>query len=256
MARMCAFCPADAVEKGGEHIWDDWLNKTQPKGARYKAGKRFGMNAPFIEYDTASLNEKLPVVCEPCNSGWMSGLTNKFKHKFSGAVLNGEPFTLDRKDAALLAAFTFMKAVVTDHAAIGDTFFARGDRERLRTSMIVPPRARCWFAAYQGDRRFSTKSNVFVVQGDVPPLLGMEFFSHSYVVGKLALQLLAPRWKDIRDFGRSLYTLTPADVWLPAVVSFWPYAGSSLSWPPLQHIADDTIQSFIYRFENPVRVPA
>ena len=128
---MCAFCPADAVEKGGEHIWDDWLNKAQPKKSLFRARKRYAIDSPVIEYDTVGFNEQLPVVCEPCNSGWMSILTHRVKQTFSRAILDGEPFMLDLRDAALFAAFSFMKAVITNHALPDEPFFTRAARERF-----------------------------------------------------------------------------------------------------------------------------
>jgi len=71
MARVCAFCSADAVEKGEEHIWDDWIDRAQPKKSLYRARKRYAIDSPTIEYDTASIGEQLPVVCVQCDSGWM-----------------------------------------------------------------------------------------------------------------------------------------------------------------------------------------
>ena len=256
MSKMCAFCSADAVEKGGEHIWDDWINKAQPKRSLYRARKRYAIDSPTIEYDTANLGEQLPVVCEKCNSGWMSVLTNRIKQTFSGAILDGEPFTLDSRDAALLAAFCLLKAVVTNHALPDDPFFTRAARERLKTSLVVPPFVQCWFAEYQGEFRFSTKNNMSIFR--VSPdghYHGMEFCSHSYVVGKLVLQLLAPRWKRISDRGRGLLMIDPAAKWRPAAVRFWPNDGISLSWPPPKCLGNDAIQLFIKRFGNSFNAP-
>ncbi len=254
---MCAFCPADAVEKGGEHIWDDWLNKTQPKKSRYRARKRYALDAPVIEYNSAKISEQLPVVCEKCNNGWMSALTGKTKQAFSGAMLDAEPFTLELRDAALLAAFTFMKAVVTNHALPGDPFFTRAARERLRTSSAVPAFVQVWFAAFQSVSRMSAKNgmSIFGVNDSDSPYYGMEFCSYSYVVGKLALQLLAPRWKHIHRRGRGLLMLTPPKRWDSAAIRFWPYVGASVSWPPAEYFANDSIQMFIYRFYKSFNAP-
>src|SRR6202158_4370475 len=204
MPKMCAFCPNDAVETGGEHVWDNWLNKELPE-TRYRARKQYTTSSPIIEYDTDSLNEKLPVVCNKCNHGWMSVLSFKVKERFGRAMLDGEPFSLGARDAAILAAFAFMKAAVTNHLAVHEyePFFTRGARETFRTSLAVPPMVKMWFAAFQGEARISTRSNFSVVSTSNPgPIYGIEFGGFTYVVGKLALQLLAPRWKEIRDRGR------------------------------------------------------
>src|ERR1700677_3135428 len=162
MPRMCAFCSNDAAEKGGEHIWDDWLNKEQPPGTVFNARKRLSLDGPVIEYDSPKFNEKLPVVCASCNNGWMCGITAKIKLAFGRTILDGEPFTLSLKDATLLAAFSFMKAVVTDHAtdAPGHTpFFTRAARERFGALLELPPHIKIWFFAFQGLARMSTKNN-------------------------------------------------------------------------------------------------
>jgi len=254
---MCAFCPADAVEIGGEHVWDNWLNKALPN-TTYRARKRYSLASPLVQYDTDSLNEQLPVVCTECNNGWMSVLSLKTKDCFGRAMLDGEPFTLGAKDAAILAAFTFMKAAVTNHLTAHEyePFFTRGAREAFRTSLIIPPLTKMWFAAYQGKARMSTRSNFSIASTDAPgPLHGMEFGSFSYVIGKLALQLLTPRWKDIHHRGRPLVSLTPNVYWERATTLFWPHSGGLVSWPPSKYLADDTLQTFIERFNSPVNVP-
>jgi hypothetical protein len=255
MAKNCAFCRNDAVERGGEHIWDDWLNKALPETA-YRARKRDSLESPLIEYDTNSLSEKLPVVCRECNNGWMGALTSKTKDVFSRAILDGEPFSLGVRDAALLAAFTFMKAVVTNHTIDDEPFFTRAARENFRTSLIIPPSVKAWLAAYEGEFKMSAKSNLSIVSTSGPgPLYGMEFCSFTYVVGKLALQLLAPRWKHIKNRGRQLLSLTPHVHWNQAAILFWPYHGDIIFWPPAKYIRDDTIQAFIDRFKVPVEIP-
>jgi hypothetical protein len=189
----------------------------------------------------------------------MSVLSDKVKERFGRTILDGEPFSLGARDAAVLAAFTFMKAVVTNHL-IGhhdgaEPFFTRAARERFRTSLILPPQLKCWFAAFQGESRMSTRNNLSIISTSEPgPLYRMEFCSFSYVVGKLALQLVAPRWKRVNERARPLISLSPNVYWEQAAVLFWPHRGS-LSWPPPKHIADDTIKAFIYRFNNPVNVP-
>jgi hypothetical protein len=256
MKKMCAFCPSDAVETGGEHIWDNWLNKELPE-TRYHARKQYTTNSPVIHYDTDSLNEKLPVVCNECNHGWMSVLSLKVKERFGRVMLDGEPFSLGARDAAILAAFTFMKAAVTNQLTVHEyePFFTRAAREKFRISLALPPILKAWFAAFQGEARISTRSNFSIVSTSEPGrLYGIEFGSFTYIVGKLALQLLAPRWKNIKDRGGRLLSLTPNAYWEQATVLFWPHNGSFLSWPPPKYLGDDTVQAFIERFSNPVNL--
>jgi hypothetical protein len=259
VTRKCAFCLADTVETGGEHIWDDWINKALPP-TKYRSRKRYTLTSPTIEADTDSLREKLPVVCSGCNNGWMSVLSEKVKERFGRSMLDGDPFSLGPRDAAILASFTFMKAVVTNHL-IGhhdgaEPFFTRAARERFGTSHVLPPLLKCWFGAFQGESRMSTRNNLSIIGTSEPgPLCGMEFCSFTYVVGKLALQLVAPRWKHIYRRGGPLISLSPNVYWEKAATLFWPNSGVRLSWSPPEYMADDTIRAFIYRFNNPVTIP-
>jgi hypothetical protein len=247
--RKCAFCDADCVDHGGEHLWDDWLNEELPKKTHFHATKRLFIDSPPIKFGQVGLKEKVPAVCAKCNGGWMSAITARVKERFSAAILRGDPFSVDARDAALLTAFTFMKAAVKDYGYGKDVFFTRADRERLRTSLTIPPLTKVWFAAYQGTPRYSFRSVFNIGSTSEPgPLYGMEFFGYTYVVGNLVLQLLAPRWKNIRDRHRPLVVLTPDVSWECAAVQIWPYAGSSLSWPPAKYFLDDSIQQFIERF--------
>lgn len=247
MPRMCTFCPRPAVEKGGEHIWDDWLNRATPK-TKYRTYKQTALASPAIEYDSAKFAEKLPVVCEPCNSGWMSVVTNKVKQRFGAAILDGDPFTLEIKDAALLAAFTFMKAVVTNQSLSDDPFFTRAARERFRDSLVLPPFVQCWFAAYQRDGMQTISTSHIFSPNRGERLYGLQFCSFNYIVGKLALQLLAPRWKVIPGARSALIMLRPTDNWKLAASCFWPFAGAPILWPSPKYIGNDSIKLFIDRF--------
>ena len=154
----------------------------------------------------------------------MVRLSLKLKDRFSRAMLDAEPFSLGARDAAILGAFTFMKAVITDHLINpNDPFFTRAAWERFRASLTPSP-LKIWFAAFQGRSRISTRNNLSLVSTSEPgPLYGVQFCSHTYVVGNLALQLLAPRWKHIRDRGRPLISLRPDAYWDQAVTLFWPH---------------------------------
>jgi hypothetical protein len=113
-----------------------------------------------------------------------------------------------------------------------------------------------WFAAFQGTARFSFYSHLRIVSANEPgPLTGMQFLSYTHVAGNLALQLLAPRWKDVLDRGRPLINLNPNVYWQPATTQFWPDAGRVLSWPPEKYMGDSVIEQFLNRFQVPIEIP-
>ncbi len=251
----CAFCDGESVTHGGEHLWDDWINSEIPKKL-YHAKKRLTLTSTPIQFATKGLKEKVPAVCTKCNNGWMSALTAKIKGRYSATVLNGAPFSLGPEDAVILAAFTLMKAVAKNYYyGRDDPFFTRAACERLRNSLAIPHFVKMWAAAYQGASRYAFHSNFHIVSTSEPgPLYGMEFFSYTYILGNLVLQLLAPRRKDILDRGKPLITLVPNARWQSTAIQFWPEAGQALSWPPAKYFGDSTIEHFIYRFGVPVTV--
>lgn len=257
MQRRCAWCSNDAVGTGGEHIWDAWLNKVLPE-TRYRAAKHYTIDSPVIHYDSDSIDEKLPVVCTTCNNGWMSTLSLKAKDRFERTMLEGEPLSLGKKDAAVLAAFVFMKAVVTNYAAVDESepFFTRAARERFRKSLTLPPLLKMWFARFQGESRISLRSRFSIFgTNNQGPLYGIEFGSFTYLVGRLALQMLASRWKHLQHRGRPIVSLTPNPYWDQATTRFHPHNGEFLVWPPSKWLADDTLQMFSDRFGSQVNVP-
>lgn len=255
MPTKCAFCSADAVEHGGEHIWDGWLNRALPT-KKFKVRQQRSLVEPFREYDARVLKEKLPVVCENCNNTWMSNVTNQVKQAFAELILDGAALCFLPAGVNLLAAFAFMKSVVADHAVKKDEpFYTRAVRERLRDSRTVPADVQMWVAAYQGVQRYSGRFSTAILTADHPgPLYGVEFYSFTYVVGQLVLQTLAPRWRDVRRRGISLPPLRPDPYWNPATIRFWPSDGVPVTWPPEKYLGDDTILKFMERFNVPIHI--
>ncbi|HTM87482.1 MAG TPA: hypothetical protein VL155_04720 [Terriglobales bacterium] len=255
MAAKCAFCSEDAVEHGGEHIWDDWLNRALPV-KKFRVRQQRSPVEPFREYPARVLKEKLPVVCENCNNTWMSDVTNQVKQSFAELIISGASVCLLPTGVGLLAAFAFMKSVVADHAANRDEpFYTRAVRERFRQTRIIPPNVQMWVGAYQGVQRYSGKCISFYPTPDQPgPLYGVEFFGFTYVVGQLVLQTHAARWIDVRLRGLPLPPLRPDQYWNAAVSRFWPSDGVPIAWPPEKYIGDDTIQKFMERFNVPIHI--
>lgn len=254
-AKKCAFCDNPAVSKGGEHLWDNWLNEKLPRKTRFHAKKQLSINSPSIEFGQVGLKEQVPAVCQKCNERWMSALTGRVKQRFSASILDGAPFTLDTEDAVTLAAFTLLKAIVKNYVyGNDDPFFTRETSAELRKTLAIPAEIKMWVAAYQGSSRYAFHSNFYTVDCALPPLKGMEFFCYTYIANNLVLQLLAPRWKDVGNSGKPLLTFTPSPNWQPATVQFWPPSSETLLWPPEKYLGDSTIKEFIQRFQVPVNL--
>jgi hypothetical protein len=256
MPKMCAFCSNDAVEHGGEHGWDDWLNEWLPvTGYTAKYSSTTGEKR---EYKKKRLEMQLSVVCERCNNNWMSQVTKRIKQTFAYAIRDGSSLCILPTGIALLAAFTLMKAVCFNHEILSEDeepFFTRACRERLGKSLEVPSVAlRMWIGAFQGKALHSTKASPMLLSSSAPPLQGMQYFAFTYVVGKIVLQLCAGRWKNVHHRGGSIIPmLAPDPYWDQAAIKFWPYT-APIEWPPPKHFGDDTIQQFINRFKDDIKL--
>jgi hypothetical protein len=254
MVKRCAFCPTEATKLSGEHLWDDWLNRAvSTKG--YKA--RYGtLTQDAIEWDAGKLNHKLPVVCSACNSTWMAQLGDRVKAGFSGLILEGAALSILPSGLSVLSGYTFLKAGVADYTYCdGEPFFTRAARERFRTSLSIPGNTQIWIGSFQGEAAFSTRCNIRHYENTQPgtPFFGVEWFAFTYVIGRLLVQLLAPRWKNILHRGLSLPVLSPNSRWDEAAVKIWPISCSYVSWP-LSYLGDQEFNVFAHRFGARVEV--
>jgi hypothetical protein len=220
--------------------------------------KRLSPNKPFWEYDKKRLDEKISVVCKTCNNGWMSDLTGELKKGFSDLIVSASPLSILPNGIPILSAYTFLKAVVADHTQLNsdEPFFSLAARERFRASLAVPANVQIWIAAFRGKHRHSGRFVSGLLIPDPGPLSGVEFFTFTYVVGHLVLQLVASRWKDVRFRGRIPLMLKPNVYWEPAALRIAPYDGFPISWPPPKYLGDNVIDTFVYRFNVPINVPA
>jgi len=98
------------------------------------------------------LSRKLHVVCDACNSGWMSRLQKKTKNVL-GPIINGEwPLLFRMSDLKTLAAWATMFTMVFEFAdphTVGVPFTQRNEFRRTQT----PPNDwKIWIAPFNGKR--------------------------------------------------------------------------------------------------------
>src|SRR4051812_33220014 len=81
MHESCVFCTSPPVPRGGEHLWDNWLNRLDGRSIKDKYTViQTGHDGELRRtYRSARIDATADVVCGPCNHGWMSDLTNLTK---------------------------------------------------------------------------------------------------------------------------------------------------------------------------------
>ncbi len=242
----------------GEHIFSAWIGRLldSPK-----------YSWRFIDPETgeikewkASLDLKMRVVCEPCNSGWMSDLEAEAKNAFSDIIKYGSKISLLPRGIALLAAFAFKNAVIaTCMNPSREPFFTRAERENFRSSLSLPLNIQMWVGCLQDISMTATFiGHVFGL--NVPPgtrrhgieIYDLEAYAFTYSAGHLVLQVLACRHGKIVNRGKPLHILRPNPVWDDAVVQFWPDTGTPISWPPSCNLNSDSLNLLANRWRSAI----
>jgi hypothetical protein len=208
------------------------------------------MNGRVKTWDSKLIKTKLPVVCRNCNNTWMSSLAEQIKKYFLYAIRDHAPQSILPEGQRLLYAYTFLKAVVVDYDnPYDEVFFTRASRERFRRSLAIPDGTQVWLGAFRGESRYSGRCTISYLEVPSGPLIGIQWFAFTYVVGGILLQLLAPRWKHILQRGHPLPINSPNRSWNKAAIRIWPPSEARVTWPPL-YIGEDSIHRFSYRFSE------
>lgn len=134
----CAFCPSTA-NITGEHVWSDWMNKLFPMtGVTFQA---LGPDGSLTkQWQAQDINMKTKVVCDPCNSGWMSRMERDFAEPaMIDLILGNRIGELSRKRARGLSFFAFKTAVIVNRSLPeSEWFFGPLDRYAFRKSLTIP----------------------------------------------------------------------------------------------------------------------
>lgn len=157
MNAPCIFCPEPRTNKLGEHVFDDWLNRIdgQVIKDRYTFTQTGEDGRVIRTLKKRKIDTTVPVVCDACNNGWMSDMTNETKATAEGIIRYQRPVTLLPLGIATLATFIFMKAAVID-AEYKTGFFSRTTCLRFAESRKLPPGIQVWLSWFCGKHRFAT----------------------------------------------------------------------------------------------------
>ena len=237
-------------------MWSGWIGPLfNSKG--YHFSRLDLQKRKLAKWRRTTLDEKTKVVCSVCNNGWMSQLENRAKAAFSDMIRDGVKVCLLSRGLALLAAFTFKCAVVSDYArGDGDVFFPAFDRYRFRESLEIPRGTQMWIAAIH-DRFGHRGADVHYRTSPTDTgFRDLNFYTYNFVAGHLSLQVRSTRWATLCKQGRDVPHVEPSTHWDAAsVIEFWPNEyGFPIEWPPSVQIKSDLLQEFIYRWSGRINI--
>jgi hypothetical protein len=231
MAKECAFCPSTAALTG-EHLWSDWINGVLPRSG-YVFKKVDAKTKKESTWEGKELNVKARVVCNTCNSGWMSDVEGReAKPALSPLISDTSSRVLPIGVLVSIGIFLFMKAVIADHLGTGgDPFFTIEERHRFRETLCIPPGLSMWIGALEDGFRGTFKTLHVIPVAATENDFGLYVFT--FVVGHLVLQLVGAKWATRNP--RIILPPKQRDSDSDYVTWFWPIVGS-VRWPPPKYI--------------------
>lgn len=244
-----------------EHLWPNWMEAYFSKHKRrdetsgdFKRSRNSGSKLKTTQWtrDGGPHTKKLRVVCEDCNSTWMSELETEAK-KYLEPMLLGRPLLLDTEAQRVMSEWVALKVLTVEMAkAVGEplkAIFDQAIRSEFMVTRAVPSGFKIWLGrvgSIPSDskwevsfKRVSTSLAMFPVYhpGDpLPPMVDgtdHNIQSITWGVGQLLIYAIATNDAKLdRELSLSVDgRLSPV----------WPPGGTPLYWPNTRPLPDDEI---------------
>jgi hypothetical protein len=177
-------------------------------------------------WSAAELNWKAKVVCESCNTGWMSQIESlNAQPALTDLIIGKQNVPVPQSRARDIALFAFKTCVIIEHMRRDRPFrfFPRLARHRFREFLEIPPNVRMWMAGFlpHGGGRCVT----FYYDTPVIGLLPIEFYVCNFGIGHFMFQVIAESKPPFLAIG-------PIRGYEQLAVPFWPRIPSGFMWPP------------------------
>ena len=114
MANACVFCRTTKAKITNEHVFADWISDLfghEPEGTAEMVESDGSTKA----FPAVPFQQKVRVVCKPCNEGWMGDLEEAVKDFLGPMLLEGRQTTLSKDPQRALATWTAKTAMMMDH---------------------------------------------------------------------------------------------------------------------------------------------
>jgi hypothetical protein len=243
----------------------NWLNRKDGKEIQDPSTTYYyGVDGHLVrQHRSIRIDVTLDVVCDTCNNGWMSDLTDRAKQLLEPIIRDSRPRDFNELDIVTLTAFAFMKSAVLDWRATNIRRIPCLSRAtclafcRSLTSpnaiegICFPDGLQVWIARYRRTRVMEAQAFSDEMTG-VRHFKGYRILVITYVVGSFIFQLTQPVWNKAtrRRPPPPFFQILGND---RLSVPIWPNVTVAY-WPPESHVDGRSLQSFRERFRH-VRVP-
>lgn len=225
-SQTCESAPSvpHSAKLSAEHITSEWMGEMFPGRKDFKSTDHLGNERSWT---APGLDIKAKVVCEACNTGWMSEIEDKHAKPTMSPLMRGEINAMFGKEQARsLALFAFKSAVVVDYAQRHrDPFFSRRQRHAFREHLFIPQAVTMWMTPYIPHirkRRFDYRVGFY--KGELTPGYQLQLYICTFGLAALAFQVVAHKQMLFSDF-------VPLPGFDDLAVPFWPALQPGYIWP-------------------------
>ena len=135
MSRVCVFC-GSSKNISREHIFSDWLSQKFAKGT--KGNNEVRGDDLSRNWQGSIFQDKIKIVCEKCNNGWMSDIETRASKLLSPLIFEHRPASYSRDEQAIIALWV-QKTVLVISKTIGGAFqIPKEFYSQLYNSRTVP----------------------------------------------------------------------------------------------------------------------
>ncbi len=244
MPRACVFCGNDAVPMTKEHIFANWiagLYGHMPTGI----SQIVDTNGVVRVWGTRVFQDRIGIVCENCNGGWMSQLEGRVSQILGPIIKSGWTSSLSPVSQSDIAFWAVKTAFVMDHMYREERLIPDSEYRAFYDARQPLPSHMVWIAERSNpadNLASSLKEQVLEIQ--VPSnnqdlaarisddiAAGARIYRVTFSVGHLAVQVFGhtlPTTFDVTE-GPGNHEFTRR---------IWPASSQTIIWPPPRPIED------------------
>ena len=119
---ICVFCGNTLLTE--EHVFSDWIKKIIPRTGEPKyeqlltdvsnIGDETFVISPALKFKQGHYgNQRVKVICNDCNSGWMNQMEQKARPILTPLIL-GEDYSINRADQLALSNCAILKTIIAE----------------------------------------------------------------------------------------------------------------------------------------------
>jgi hypothetical protein len=187
--KACAFC-TNSGKMSAEHILAQWVRELFPgKRDTFYIGGASNRNERF---KAKTIDWKASVVCEKCNTTWMSDIERVHgKPVLTPFIVGGIGIPITQEMASSIALYAFKTAVVANHADRKlQPFFPARVRHEFRVNPGIPGNVNIWICGIK-HHRDDIRIKAVCYSGQLSPTNNWKMYVFTCGIGHLIMQVVA-----------------------------------------------------------------